>query len=70
MDSSSWALLKRVLDEVKPLTVVLTTRPMEEKKAPKEYADISKSKLLAEEEGTYPSKNDKSASSSSIFTER
>ena len=34
------------------------------------HVDISKSKLLAEEDGTYPSKNDKSASSSSMFTER
>ena len=40
----SWALLKKVLDEVKPLTVVCTSRPMDEKKTPKEYNEILKGK--------------------------
>jgi len=44
MDTGSWALLKKVLDEVKPLTVVCTSRPMDAKKTPKEYNEILKGK--------------------------
>lgn len=44
MDTGSWTLLKKVLDEVSPLTVVCTSRPMDAKKTPKEYNEILKGK--------------------------